>query len=232
MLNDSRPIILAIATGFLCTACGPESGFMEATVNGEVWQSEHVTCIYDENTQELDVSGWRSTGSETKQWIRLRHVPSVLGAVMLAGDEPHGVISETDQTGWDTISDWSTTDESTGTVTVTEFRVAREFEMERNRCSGSFSFVAVPSYGAATDTMYVSDGSWMVEPSILIRQSIRAAGRTPERGDQLATCVRAVITEVFGELGCCAAPRERSHPWSLSPERQAAPGLSLALTLC
>lgn len=166
MLSNARAVVRILATGLLSSACGPEPGFMEAKVNGDVWQTAHVTCLYSERTHELDVSGWRSTGAETHQWIRLRHVPNALGTIVLAGDGPIGVVSETDETGWNTISDWSTTDASTGTLTVTAFTVTREFETGSSRCSGSFSFVAVPSYGAATDTMYVTDGSWMVEPSI------------------------------------------------------------------
>jgi hypothetical protein len=153
-----RPISL-LSLLAIVAACGPEPEYLEATVDGEVWLAEYVTCIYRADNQELNVSGWRWTGADTKHWIEIRHLPNAVGTVSLAADGPIGVVRDTDPWGWNTESGWITTETFTGTASVTEF------DMARRRCSGTFSFVAVPSHGAASDTLDITDGSWTVELS-------------------------------------------------------------------
>jgi hypothetical protein len=140
----------------IVAACGPEPAYMEATVNGVLWQAEHVSCSFRSDPPQLEVFGSRSTGQETKRFIQLVGLPNVPATVSLTDEGPRGVIRDTDAIGWDTYVGYLTTADLTGTATITEVNVTR------HGCSGTFSFVAGPAYGAATDTLNVTNGAWSV----------------------------------------------------------------------
>lgn len=150
--------VAALAVLAVIGACAPEPEFLEATVDGAFWQAEHAICFLDSDTT-LWISGHRQIGPDTKVFITLRDVPSAVGAYPLDGQGALGLFSTTDLSGWNTIDGWHTTDDVPGMVEVTEL------DAERRRCSGTFSFVAVPAHGGATDTVSVTSGSWSVEYS-------------------------------------------------------------------
>lgn len=153
---DSPLVVLTVLA--VVGACAPEPVYLEATVDGAFWQAEYATCFLDSDTT-LWISGHRQIGPDTKNFITLRYVPRAVGAYSLDGHGALGLFSNTDLSGWNTIDGWKTTDDVPGTVEVTEL------DAERGRCSGSFSFVAVPAHGGATDTVSVTSGSWSVEYS-------------------------------------------------------------------
>lgn len=149
-------MIKGLAGVLALAACGPAPTYMNATVNGELWQAEHVTCFFHSDGPELDVSGSRTTGPETKTFINLVGLPPVPATVSLGDEGPIGVILETDLLGWNVDVGHATTADLRGTVTITEVNV------QHHGCGGTFSFVAGPAYGGVTDTVTVSDGAWSV----------------------------------------------------------------------
>ncbi|MDH3369654.1 MAG: hypothetical protein OEO17_17595, partial [Gemmatimonadota bacterium] len=106
--------ILAVLV--IVAACGPNvPEFMEATIDGALWQAERVTCLY--RNQELRVTGSRSTGADTRRAIRLAEL-RLTGprTVTLAAGGEQGFVLDQDAIGWDTHVGYSTTETLTGTV--------------------------------------------------------------------------------------------------------------------
>ena len=164
MLRATISFGLLGGTTLLIAACGTtnpgETAYMKATVEGSLWQAEYVRCVYAEGIQLLYVDGKRVVAGDSTYRVELELLPGAVGTFTLGSDGPTGVIRVADFWGYETFSGWHTTDELGGSVTVTELDVSER------RCSGTFSFTAMPFHGAATDPVAVANGSWTVELTI------------------------------------------------------------------
>lgn len=151
------PLALALAS---VAACGPEPEYLEANIDGALWQAEGASCFYRQQDGDLQVVGSRPVGGDTTRFLLLRKLPITGPAtVALAGDDgPYGSIEEGVPFTDIMVRHYKTTDEFTGTVTVAEF------DLGAGRCSGTFSFVALAEntgWGTFTpDTLHVTVGSW------------------------------------------------------------------------
>ena len=141
-------------------ACGPKPEYMEAMVDGVLWQAERAICLFHDG--ELEVHGHRATGSNTRRAIEVSYLAtSTVGSFLLAEEGPRGFVLDQDAVGWDTYVGYATTATVTGTVTVATF------DLGAGRCGGAFAFTAVMVHNlhgdVVPDTIEVVDGTWDAE---------------------------------------------------------------------
>lgn len=149
---EALVVIVAIMPSF---GCSPEPEYIEATIDGALWQAEHVSCFYNSTDQSLDITGSSELAGDTARFLRLIDVPTTgSGPVPLAeSDGPHATIAD----GVVFVSArtvFSTTAEFTGSAVVAEL------DENGRRTSGTFEFAAVTVFGQPFDTLQVTRGAW------------------------------------------------------------------------
>lgn len=149
---EALVVVAAIAVSF---GCSPEPEYIEAKIDGVLWQAENVSCFYNSIDRSLDITGSADLAGDTARFLRLVDVPTTgSGPMPLAeSDGAHANIAD-GVVFVMTRTVFSTTAEFTGSAVVTEL------DENGRRTSGTFEFPAVTTFGEPFDTLQVTDGAW------------------------------------------------------------------------